>query len=788
MYNRSVRSELLFKSFFFDKFSSNSSRNSRSLSENIQTPFFYNSRRRDQITGEGTWSDVDYTSGCPARRATWPAQQHWHKIITMASAWHYNQDDRDLFDKINSGLNWWFDRDFTETDCVNGGGQDHLNCPCGTPGMWNTNWYGQMILIPGLVGNACIIMRTHLTSYQLEACRTIIARAYARIDGDPNGSMGAMTGANMLDVSSRAINLAILSNDTDLLNDAINRYFNECQYTSGTEDGIKVDGTFMQHDAQVYTGNYGADFMRTMMMMFYQTKDTSFHPPQSVQEAFLTVINGSEWLIYRKNSEDDPFSPILSWQYSVMGRMISHRYSDWRGIRFNLDILLSGTETWGNRDGFQEIVGRLNSGTNVNPGGLVGTRFFPVSDYMVHRGSTYIVTLKMFSRRTTNSECNNSQNPYGFHLSDGVIYTYRNGHEYTDIYGAWDWYLTPGSTVNYGATPLACNRVQFKGRENFVGGVALGNAGVAVMNYTNPQTESLRWLKSYFFFPNAYIVQFVDDVISTSPTFPIHTTLDQRQLSGPVYIDGVLMTGTRVNTIARRLWHDRVGYEFVRPVNLTVDTSQRQADWPAIGISLGNETHSIFVAFFTHIIDSGNKSPFDYFAFIDVDVDRFNNDAKQFSPVQMIEHENSAATAMQASVRGATFGDPQELSSDRYISLAFLTAGNFLTQLEDITSVATNAPIVLQFQRADSDWKVAVADPSHLLNAVQVNVTLSNVADPILLDFELPRGNWAGSAVQVEIKKTDSSNDSSRLTNMNILQLIFLSVVFAGTSIGFFNN
>lgn len=51
-----------------------------------------------------------------------------------------------------------------------------------------------MILIPGLVGNACIIMRTHLTSYQLESCRTIIARAYARIDGDPNGSMGAMTG------------------------------------------------------------------------------------------------------------------------------------------------------------------------------------------------------------------------------------------------------------------------------------------------------------------------------------------------------------------------------------------------------------------------------------------------------------------------------------------------------------------------------------------------------------------------------------------------------------------
>lgn len=28
----------------------------------------------------GTWSDVDYTSGCTARRANWPAQQHFMRI------------------------------------------------------------------------------------------------------------------------------------------------------------------------------------------------------------------------------------------------------------------------------------------------------------------------------------------------------------------------------------------------------------------------------------------------------------------------------------------------------------------------------------------------------------------------------------------------------------------------------------------------------------------------------------------------------------------------------------
>lgn len=239
-----------------------------------------------------------------------------------------------------------------------------------------------MILIPGLVGNTCLIMKSRLNIEQTWICRRILSRAYARIDGDPNGSMGAMTGANMLDVSTIGINQAIIQDDTNLMSEAINRFFNECQITSGTRDGIKVDGSFMQHSSQVYNGNYGAVFMRAMMNLFQQTKNTTFSSPESVQSAYLTVINGSEWFIYRKTEDDDPYSPVLSWQYSVIGRMVSHKFSDWRGIGLNLDLLLSATETWDKHENFQEIVARLRSGANVNPGGLIGTRFFPASDYM----------------------------------------------------------------------------------------------------------------------------------------------------------------------------------------------------------------------------------------------------------------------------------------------------------------------------------------------------------------------------------------------------------------------
>ena len=66
--------------------------------------------------------------------------------------------------------------------------------------------------------------------------------------------------------------------------------------------------------------------------------------------------------------------------------------------------------------------------TSANAGNLIGNRMFYTSDYMVcglhttkvlemltspckvHRGSSYVSTLKMYSNRTKNTECTNSQN------------------------------------------------------------------------------------------------------------------------------------------------------------------------------------------------------------------------------------------------------------------------------------------------------------------------------------------------------------------------------------------
>lgn len=151
----------------------------------------------------------------------------------MAAVWSTSGNPF-LLAAANASLTHWLSNDFTSPDCINAGGRAELTCPCGTPGYWNTNWYCQMILIPGLVGSACLLLAPALTPSQLDTCSVQMARSWQRVDGDPNGSMGPMTGANLLDVASIAKSLAVLTNDHAMLVAASTRCWEECSLSCTT--------------------------------------------------------------------------------------------------------------------------------------------------------------------------------------------------------------------------------------------------------------------------------------------------------------------------------------------------------------------------------------------------------------------------------------------------------------------------------------------------------------------------------------------------------------------------
>jgi hypothetical protein len=108
-------------------------------------------------------------------------------------------------------MGFWFANDFTDASCLDFGGDDE--CPCGTPGLWNTNWYActwmqsavapypqcvrfsNIIGIPGYVGEVCILLNDTLTPTELGNCTKFTSRAYNTFVTGING-VSAITGAN----------------------------------------------------------------------------------------------------------------------------------------------------------------------------------------------------------------------------------------------------------------------------------------------------------------------------------------------------------------------------------------------------------------------------------------------------------------------------------------------------------------------------------------------------------------------------------------------------------------
>lgn len=576
------------------------------------------------LSPEGKWpeNEVDYTTGCAARRANWPAQLHWRRIVTMAAVWHdspsgmESTQNKELKTAISIAMNYWFGRDFEGTACLDKGGTE--DCPCENPNdwLWNTNWFPNVIRIPQLVGQSCLLLGTdNLSESQLTNCVRIASRSY---------QYPGLTGSNLLDISRIGMDQALLMGDIELLMDAYQKAHSELKIVNSVmSDGICADGTFAQHAGMLYNGNYGKDYVNDILGIEIEASGTVFAADDMEKAAFETLFEGNRWMVILNT-----ITGVLHWDFSVLGRFISFPVADDQAtgsLQISLHKVRKLGDKWDSRPllEFAESLNHLVQ--HANAGNLVGNRHFYTNDYMVHRGKNYVSTLKMWSKRTRHTECTNSQNPFGFHLSDGVIYTYIRGDEYEDIAAAWDWNLIPGITTDYGVTPLTCGNTKLLGLESFVGGASDERIGVAAMRYTNPATKALRWKKAWFFLEDDVQHVMVANVVSTSEEVPVYSVLDQRRRRGRVVLngDGVdLKVKKYASALVHSLWHGDVGYVFDEEAGarVTIQVGPESGDWSQIGISQKPpSTVDLFAAWVEHeglssddSQDGNSYSPLEY--------------------------------------------------------------------------------------------------------------------------------------------------------------------------------
>ncbi|KAJ8522569.1 hypothetical protein ONZ45_g911 [Pleurotus djamor] len=683
------------------------------------------------LGANGKWpdSEVDYTTGCPARRANWPAQEHWQRIVAMAAAWHGGLEgtqkyvkDSSLRSALTRAIDFWFSNDFTNSACIDAGGTS--SCPCETPGLWNTNWFSNTILIPELCSATCLLLNDTLTTTQLSNCTHITLRAYDTFTRRPT----FLTGANTLDVAKVAIDQGLLTSNTSLLVDAYRRVHNELVVQNATKaDGIRLDGSFGQHAGILYNGNYGKDYSNDLLDIETESAGTQFAANAASQMALATLFDGDSWMIFY-----NALSGISFWDFSALGRFISFPVIDGHaGLNVNLTRVMELGQGWGSQTLIKFSQRFSQTGSNANAATLFGNRMFYANDYLVHRGSNYVTSVKMFSKRTVNTECTNTQNPLGFHLSDGVVHTYLQGNEYEDISAAWDWNLIPGITVDYDATQLSCDRTGWTGVEAFVGGVSTGKVGIAAMQYTNPFTRSLHFQKAWFFLPDDIQVVMISGVTSTTSA-PVLSVLDQRRHTGTVTINGVAQpnNGSFVENSPKTLWHGGVGYIFPQTngvAPLHVQVGPKVGNWSAIGTSTQPPpTVDLFAAY---LQPQNPQLPLSYIALPGIDSGGFQKKSSRII-VEMASNDIhiSAAHDPAHALMMAVFWDA--------------TGGTATFGFPPMTITANgNAAVIVDIQSGN----VTVSDPSQTLMQLVVTVDAGN--GKRVLAFTMPGGGLAGSSV-----------------------------------------
>ncbi|PIL31993.1 hypothetical protein GSI_06697 [Ganoderma sinense ZZ0214-1] len=551
-----------------------------------------------------------------------------------------------------------------------------------------------------------------------------------------------MTGANTLDIAKISVDLGLLTKDDKAVGDAYTVAHHEVVVKDAVKvDGIKADGSFIQHGGVLYNGNYGKDYANDVLALEIIAAGTKHsaqnsHSGAVSQKAFESLLDADQWMIYRNAR-----TGVVHWDsrrdvQSVLNRMISFPVADEQATG-SIDISSSHIQQLGNAWNSQTLQAVASnvvaSGDNANVGNLQGNRMFYANDYMVHRGTSYVTTLKMFSSRTLNTECINSENPFGFHLSDGTLYTYMEGTEYTDIAGAWDWNLIPGITTNYAATKLSCSHTQFSSDQAFVGGASDGKIGAAAMCYKNPATGSLSFQKAWFFLDNDVQHVMVAAVHGTSAKdHPVISVLDQKRLNGAVVVDGQEISSSTGGNFssATSLWHDNVGYTFDKQ-SLSVSLGSRQAHWGSIGISkVANTAVSLFSAWLAH---GSGSVPVSYTAYPAVSRSDF--------PVKSAK--TSLTTIQNDKSISAIFDEANQTAM-----LVFWNknggSATFTPSGRDAITIKSSGNSIVIYKLNDDT--ATVSDPSQTLYTLHLSITTGS-SQARTLNVDLPQGGEAGKSV-----------------------------------------
>ncbi len=344
------------------------------------------------------------------------------------------------------------------------------------------------------------------------------------------------TGTNAADIALVHIGNGLLNANKSYVAEAFGVIWRTTVFSASppptSPEGPKQDGSFMQHGAQLYNGNYGASWTKDALGNIALAAGTAFEAPPGAYGVVTTVIlDGCARMLHW---------PSAQWDVAVIGRQVTNPGGQAAvgqgGDAGLLDPALLRRAGGARGAELAALAAALEDPAHAPP---MPSAFsaFPATDFAVQTRSGYYASVRMISARTAGGECINDQGKQALHAADGITYWMRTGHEYDSIAPTWDWELLPGATVQRGGAPLTCATASGMGAGQGTGVLRLRDnaTGVAFMAFNDTRFgQHLLAQKSYFFLEGVLLM--LGAGVTSAPGAAVTTTLDSRLLSGRVLL------------------------------------------------------------------------------------------------------------------------------------------------------------------------------------------------------------------------------------------------------------
>jgi chondroitin AC lyase len=656
----------------------------------------------------GSWSDIQYS-----RVDTFFAQSHLVRLKAMAYAYRNSTNplynNASLLTHIINGFEYWYNVKPT-----------------------TTVWYDQDIDAPQDYMVALILLKGKISSAQLLKYSAYLVDRTAQYRGE---------GKNLTWISNITIYKGCIEDSYRLVDIGFRAVSSPLVIVTGKDDdGIKIDNSFHQHGAQLYSAGYGLSIMSDFTDAIELASGTEFINSFSNDRRRIlsnVLLKGHQRLGYR-NAMD----------FGAMGRNISRpSVNNYTNVSASLlDQMIAGDPD----STFEYQAWKNNLSGGAYPTRYLGNYHFWKSDIMTHHGANYYMSAKIISLRTRGTESINGENIKGYNLPFGSTQFLTQGDEYMNLFPVWDWTRVPGATAENNQAATALNSY-VDGTNVFGGGVSDAENGVLAYEH---DYNGVKAKKSYFFL-GADALLCLGTGITASKSNNIVTSINQCYASGNVTINNGTSTSTFTGTSQmfndiKWVHHDNIGYIFPNAGYMAIEKKRQEGHWSDINTLDGTtalQYTTVFSLWINHSSTPSNRSYY-YIVMPDKSLSDFQTAVNNHG-FTVIKNDSN----QQAVVRN---------DSQKKYAIIFYNPGT--VDMGDGLTVTSNQKAIIILKKYSSDYKISIADPIYSQSGITVtiNKNLSGTnavysGGNTTINFALPGGDLTGKTITGFYKINSSS-------------------------------